>query len=81
MLPLQFVDSILVNYELSQVLLITFVFAVLATLPLKSQKAVGLVLTLFGLVFMLSPAIPMYILLLGVGLIIVGPMVFVTAGD
>ncbi len=79
MLPLQFIDEILIDYTLAEVLLITFVVAVLATLPLKSVRVVGLVVTTFGAVFMLSPTMPDYMLLLGVGLVVVGPMMFVTS--
>ncbi|MCL9816580.1 hypothetical protein [Natronocalculus amylovorans] len=79
MLPLQFIDGILLEFTLGEVLLITFVLSVLATLPLKSQKIVGLVVTTFGAIFLLSPEMSATMLLLGVALAIAGPIVFATA--
>ena len=80
-LPLQLIDQFLIQYNVGQVLLLVFVLSVLATLPLKSQRLIALVTIAFGLVFLMTPASlqsPAF-LFLGIGLLVVGPMVYITA--
>ncbi|WP_254840546.1 hypothetical protein [Natronomonas marina] len=81
--PLQVVDDILRQYSVAHVILILFVFGVLAGFVKKSLKLTGLQFTLFGLVFFLTPISthPMYFQYLGLGLIVVGPVVFIAAED
>jgi hypothetical protein len=81
MLPLQLLDSFLLNYNVGQALLLLFILATLGALPLKSLKIVALNVTVFGLVFLLTPAslMPTHYLFLGISLLVVGPMLFVTA--
>jgi hypothetical protein len=55
-LPLQLVDSFLLNYNVGDALLVLFGLGVLATLPLKSMKVLTLHLLLFGVIFFLTPA-------------------------
>ncbi|MFW5978167.1 MAG: hypothetical protein ACOCP2_02905 [Halohasta sp.] len=80
MLPL-FVDSILLEYNIGQILLLGFVLTTLGALPLKSQQVIGINTILFGLVFLLTPSslMPSYFLFLGLTLIVIGPIVYVTA--
>jgi len=81
--PLQVIDGILRQYSVAHVILLLFVGALLAGLLKKSMKLTGLQLTAFGLLFFLTPISthPMWFQYLGLGLIIVGPVVFITAGD
>ncbi|MFO7834923.1 MAG: hypothetical protein R6V31_12975 [Halohasta sp.] len=80
MLPL-FVDSILIDYNIGQVLLAGFVLTTLGALPLKSQQVVAVNTMLFGVIFVLTPTtlMPSYYLFLGLTLIVIGPLVYVTA--
>lgn len=82
-LPLQVVDGILRQYSVAHVILLLFVGALLAGFVKKSMKLMGLQFTLFGLLFFLTPISthPMWFQYLGLGLIIVGPVVFITAED
>lgn len=83
MLPLQVIDSFLLNYNVGQALLLGFIVTTLGALPLKSQKIIGINAVLFGVIFMLTPqsiAAPHY-LFLGLVLLVVGPLVYVTANE
>jgi uncharacterized membrane protein HdeD (DUF308 family) len=83
MLPLQLVDSILLNYHMGHILMLGFVLTTLGALPLKSQQVIGLNTILFGVIFILTPAsmMPNVYLFLGITLIVIGPMVYVTANS
>ena len=83
MLPLQLIDSILINYNMGQVLLLGFVVTTLGALPLKSQQVIGLNTILFGLIFLLTPlsTMPSVYLFLGLTLVVIGPIVYVTASE
>ena len=80
MLPL-FVDSILIDYNIGQVLLAGFVLTTLGALPLKSQQVVAANTMLFGIIFLVTPStlMPSYYLFLGLTLVVIGPLVYVTA--
>jgi len=80
MLPL-FIDAILINYNIGQILLLGFVLTTLGALPLKSQQVIGINTMLFGVIFVLTPAslLPNVYLFLGLTLLVIGPMVYVTA--
>jgi len=81
-LPLQVIDKFLLQYNLGQVLLLVFVLATLAALTQRSLKIIALQTMVFGLLFMLVPSIdgpPLY-LYLGIGLLMVAPMAYVSAG-
>lgn len=79
--PLQLIDQFLINYNVGQALLVVFVLSILAVLPLKSQRLVALVVVVFGLIFLITPSSlqPTAFLFLGLGLILVGPMLYITA--
>ncbi|ERH00306.1 MAG: hypothetical protein J07HN6_01924 [Halonotius sp. J07HN6] len=83
MLPLQLIDSILINYNMGQVLLLGFVVTTLGALPLKSQQVIGLNTIAFGLIFLLTPlsTMPSVYLFLGLTLLVIGPIVYVTANE
>jgi len=80
MLPL-FVDSILLDYHMGHILLLGFVLTTVGALPLKSQQVIGLNTILFGVIFILTPAsmLPNVYLFLGLALLVIGPLVYVTA--
>ena len=79
--PLQVIDSFLLQYNAGQVLLALLVLSTLAALPLKSLKVIGLNTVVFGLIFMLTPGslAPVQYRFLGVALLFVGPMLVVSA--
>ena len=80
MLPLV-ADSILLNYNIGQILLLGFVLTTLGALPLKSQQVIGINTILFGIIFLVTPKslMPNFYLFLGLTLIVIGPMVYATA--
>ncbi|MGZ0746628.1 hypothetical protein [Haloparvum sp. AD34] len=81
MLPLQLVDSFLLPYHLGHVLLLAFVMSTLGALPLKNQRVIAVNITLFGVIFMVAPfsaMTPPYILL-GIALVVIGPLLWTTA--
>lgn len=81
MLPLQVIDTFLLDYNVGQALLLGYILTMLAALPLKSQKILAINTILFGVIFMVTPlgvAAPHY-LFLGIALLVVGPLIYVTA--
>lgn len=82
MLPLQVIDSFLLDYNVGQAILLGFVLTTVATL-LLSRKVLALNTILFGVIFMLTPQnlVPVHYLFLGIALVVIGPLLFVTAGD
>ncbi|MGM0590419.1 MAG: hypothetical protein ACQETI_02105 [Halobacteriota archaeon] len=81
MLPLQVIDSFLLNYNVGQALLLVFVLATLGALPLKSQRIIAINTILFGVIFLLTPTAlaPIHYLFLGIALVVIGPLLYVTA--
>ena len=81
MLPLQVIDSFLLEYNVGQALLLGFILSVAGTLPLKSRKVLSIVTVTFGVIFMLTPQglVPIHYLFLGIVLVVVGPLLYVTA--
>ena len=81
MLPLQVIDSFLLDYNVGQALLLGFILSVAGTLPLKSRKVLSLIALSFGVIFMLTPQslVPIHYLFLGVVLVVVAPLLYVTA--
>ncbi|WP_411964279.1 hypothetical protein [Haloferax sp. YSMS24] len=80
MLPLQLIDSFLLNYNIGQALLLVFILTTVGALPLKSRRVLGINSVVFGLIFLLTPqalAKPHY-MFLGIALLIVGPILYVT---
>jgi hypothetical protein len=82
MLPLQVIDSFLLDYNVGQAILLGFILTTVATLPL-SRKALAANTVLFGVLFMLTPQtlVPVHYLFLGIVLVVVGPLLWVTARD
>ncbi|MFB6093009.1 MAG: hypothetical protein ABEK02_08375 [Haloquadratum sp.] len=83
MLPLQVIDSFLLNYNVGQALLLVFILAMLGALPLKSQKIIAINAMAFGLIFALTPQalVPIHYLFLGIALLVVGPLLWATASE
>ncbi|GAB7014377.1 hypothetical protein [Halolamina salina] len=83
MLPLQVIDSFLLNYNIGQVLLLVFALGTLGLLGLGSKKVLGLHFGAFGLIFVMTPQAinPKLYLFLGLGLIVIAPMLFATADE
>lgn len=83
MLPLQLIDSFLLNYHVGHVLLLAFAATTLGVLPLKSQKALAANVTVFGLVFTVAPftTMPTVYILFGIVLLLVGPLLWTTASE
>ncbi|GAB7095881.1 hypothetical protein JCM30237_30350 [Halolamina litorea] len=83
MLPIQVIDSFLLNYEIGQVLLLVFALGTLGLLGLGSKKVLSLHFGAFGLIFLMTPqAINSRLyLFLGLGLLVIAPMVFATSDD
>lgn len=80
--PLQLLDDIIQSYHLGQVLILVFVVSVLGSLAL-SKKILSINVLVFGLLFMLAPSnlAPLPYKLLGVALIVMGPVLYTTARD
>ncbi|SFR52801.1 hypothetical protein [Halogeometricum limi] len=81
MLPLQIIDSFLLNYNVGQVLLLVFILATVGSLPLKSAKIIALNTMAFGVIFILTPQslVPTHYLFLGIALLVVGPLLWTTS--
>lgn len=78
--PLQLVDDIVQSYNLGQVLILAFVASVFGSLAL-SKKLLSINVVVFGLLFMIAPSnlAPLPYKLLGVALIVMGPVLYTTA--
>lgn len=78
--PLPLIDDFLLPYNVGQALLVVFVLVVLGSLPLRSRKVLSLNLAIFGVIFLLTPAglAPLPFKLLGIALVVVGPMLYVS---
>lgn len=79
-LPLQVVDNFLLQYNIGQAILLLFILSVLAVLPLKSLKVLGLNVIAFGLIFMLTPTseAPIHFQFLGIALVFIGPLLVIS---
>jgi len=81
-LPLQLIDSFLLQITLGQVLLVVFVVGVLGVLPLKSRQMLSLHVIGFGLLFLLTPQSLLegtQYKFVGLALVLVGPVLYTTA--
>ncbi len=81
MLPLQVIDGFLLNYNAGQALLLVFLLTTLGALPLKSGKILALNSIVFGTIFILTPQtlVPFHYMFLGIGLLVVGPMMLIAS--
>lgn len=79
--PLQALDKFLLNYHVGHALLAAFALAMLGSLPLKSRKVLSLNAITFGAIFLLTPSsmAPIQYKFLGITLLVIGPMLYVTA--
>jgi hypothetical protein len=79
--PLQVIDSFLLQYNVGQAILALFILTTLGALPLKSMKVVGINTVAFGLLFLLTPGsmAPIHFKFLGLALLFVGPLLVVSA--
>jgi len=79
--PLQVLDEFLLQYNVGQALLVAFLASVLGVLPLGSRKVFSLVIVVFGVIFVLTPSsmAPFHYRLLGIGLLVLGPVVYAAA--
>ncbi len=80
--PLQAIDNFMLQLHMGHVLIGTLALAVLAAIPLKSMKIMGLNVLLVGMLFLLTPvsAVGDDIIyrLAGVILLIIGPILYAT---
>lgn len=81
MIPLQVIDSFLLDYNVGQALLLGLILTTLGTLPLRSRRVLSLVAVTFGVIFLLTPQalVPVHYLFFGIALVVVGPLLYVTA--
>jgi hypothetical protein len=91
--PLQVIDSFLLQYNVGDALVAVFILGLLATLPLKSIKLTMLHVIGFGALFLLLPGSMLGVdsggahllgsvlqyKMLGLGLLVVGPVLYTTA--
>ncbi|NHN59568.1 MULTISPECIES: hypothetical protein [Halorussus] len=79
--PLPLIDDFLLKYNVGQALLLLFVLSVLAVIPLGSRKVLSLNGIAFGLLFVLTPSsmAPLHYKFLGIALLVVAPVLYVTA--
>ena len=77
MLPLQVIDTFLVDYNVGQAILLAFVLTTVATLMI-SKKILALNTIAFGVLFVLLPQslVPVHYIFLGTALLVVGPLAF-----
>ncbi|MFC7113692.1 hypothetical protein ACFQH2_00015 [Natronoarchaeum sp. GCM10025703] len=80
-LPLQLLDTFLLDYHIGHVLALTFVLVMLGS-PLRSRKILALNAILFGVIFIAVPfSMTENIMyrLVGFALVIVAPILYTTA--
>jgi hypothetical protein len=79
--PLPLIDDFLVQFNVGQVLLGVFLLSVVGVLPLRSRKVLSLNLMVFGVVFAATPSslAPFHYRMLGIGLLVLGPVVYAFA--
>ena len=82
LVPLQVLDDFLLNYNVGQALLLLFILSLPAGYVQGSRKITAINLILFGAIFIVIPSIgggETYYAFLGIGLLVLGPMVYSTA--
>lgn len=85
LVPLQLVESFLLDYHVGHVLTLLFGLSVLGTVPLGSRKLVALDVMVFGLLFLVTPLSmmaddPLY-RFFGIALLVVASMVWAFARE
>jgi hypothetical protein len=78
--PLPVVDEFLRQYTVGQAILLLFVLTILAGFALKSRKALAAIVLVFGFLFLATPSslVAFHYRMLGIGLVVLGPMLYVT---
>jgi len=78
--PLQLIDDFLRPYNMGQAVLLLFLLVIVGVLPLRSRKVLSINLLLFGVLFMVLPqnTAPFHFTLLGIALVVLGPLLYVT---
>ncbi|AAG20101.1 MULTISPECIES: hypothetical protein [Halobacterium] len=84
--PLPLVDNFLQNYHIGHVLAVLLIGSVVGTLPLGSRKIVAINTTLFGVLFLATPEsllgeTPFMFRFVGIALLVIAPILFVTARE
>jgi hypothetical protein len=81
--PLQWMNDFLLEYNLGHALFVGFVLSIVAALPLQSRKVLALNVGLFGVIFVIAPiaATAFRWRLLGIVLLIVAPMLYLTSDE
>ncbi|WP_232702864.1 hypothetical protein [Halobacterium wangiae] len=82
--PLPLIDDFLVNYHVGHALLVLFALSIVGVIPLGSRKIVSINAVMFGLLFLVIPGSmlgddPFTYRFLGLALVIVAPLLYVTA--
>jgi hypothetical protein len=79
--PLQVFDNFIIDYNVGQALLLVFALTTVGALT-RGGKILAINTVLFGLVFALTPTsiAPFHYQLLGLLLLVVGPLAYVTSG-
>lgn len=85
LVPLQIIDSFLLQYHFGHVYTLLFVLSVVGVLPTGSMRALALNVGVFGLLFTATPTSmlgndPIF-KLLGVALLVIAPLVFTLADE
>ena len=85
LVPLQLLESFLLDYHLGHVLTLLFGLSVLGSIPLGSRKFVSLNVLIFGLLFVITPLStmnnePIY-RFFGIILIIIAPILWSFANE
>lgn len=80
---LQVVNNYLLDKNVGQALFVLFVVTFLAVLPLRNRKITALTIGVFGAIFVLTPisASALHFRFLGFALVVVSPMLYLTAGE
>ena len=83
LVPLQVLDKFLLQYDVGQAVLLLFVLVVVGSVPLGSRRVLALNVGLFGVLFALLPTqlAPFAYRILGVVLLVVAPMLWVSARE
>jgi hypothetical protein len=78
LVPLQVIDSFLLNYNIGQVILFFFLLALMAGIFRRSGKITAINAMLFGITFLLTPSslAPIHYKYLGIALLVTGPIMY-----
>lgn len=80
--PMPLIDDILLQYNVGQVVLLLFILSLPVGIVRSSRKIASVNFILFGLLFAIIPSIgggPVYFALLGLLLLVIGPVFYTTA--